>query len=70
MAGTANKSCLQKPKRQTYPSDRNFYRPHIFITAAKRNMNSENSYFEGSAKLKAFMAEEEQAINNKMSYRL
>ena len=65
MVKTVNKGCLQKPKRQT--AGRNpIYFPHLIIRAAKRNQADPDSYYESAAKLRQYMAKEEQAINDKI----
>ena len=62
-----NKTCLQKPKPQTRQSNPGDYKPHMHIKAAKREGYKENSYYESSKKLRAFILDEEKQIDIKLN---
>ncbi len=69
---TLNKSCLQKPKSQTYPRDKAFYRPHVIVKSAPIQ---QESYWqlgtevkvakESGRRLREWLKVEEKAIERK-----
>lgn len=71
---TTNKSCLQKPKSQTYPSDKMFYRPHMIVKSAPRQQECYSQFGnelkvakESGRKLAEWLKVEEQAIDRRFN---
>ena len=76
-----NRGCLQKPHAQTH-SNKPGYFPHMRITAAERDRNNEDgyydaegnyhAYYEGARSLRRFIASEEAEIDSHFTtkYRL
>ena len=69
---TVNKGCLQKPKSQTYPSDKAFYRPHTIVKSAIRQQGCYSQFGdeliiarESGRKLAEWLKLEEQAIDRR-----
>ena len=67
-----NKSCLQKPKSQTFSRDKAFYWPHIIVKSAPRQQECYSQFggevkvaYESGRKLRAWLKLEEQAIEHK-----
>ena len=71
----ANKSCLQKPRSQTWPQDKAFYRPHIVVESAaiqqecycQSNSGKMIIAKESAKSLRRWLKQEEQGIDNHLN---
>ena len=75
MDETLNKTCLQKPRQQTFGRNGEFPRPHMFIKAAPKDESACCIYNEeiktpkeSAASLRRWMKLEERAIDVKMNH--
>ena len=64
-----NRNVLQKPHPQTYPKDRNMYRPHVRVSSALYDPQNpfHASTVQGPRKLVAWLNGEERAIDAKVA---